>query len=70
MTKRVRIAVMMLLLILGATSLMATDEGLFVEFYTDESYTQMCGYNYLRCDGTFVRGGCRTLYSIDYPITC
>lgn len=62
MTKRIRIALLLVLLLAGTTSLLANpDYEVYVTYYTDATYTTMCGYKWALCWG-IVHNGCVTPY--------
>ena len=63
--RRIRIFGLMLLLLLGATSLMALpDREQYVEFYPDDTYETLCGYRWILCFGIY-ESGCNTPYYIE-----
>lgn len=67
MIKGLRIAVLCLLLAAGATSLFAApDHEIMHEFYTDDTYTDMCGWWYYNCYGQWQKVGCVTSYVISW----
>jgi hypothetical protein len=67
MASRIRILGLLLLLLVGATSLMAQpDHETWIYYYTDATYTTQCGYLHYDCFGWGWTGsGCRTEWSID-----
>lgn len=65
MARRIRLLVLVMMLIAGATTLMAVpDHAFYVTYYTDDTLTVECGYWYYTCFGSPVRSGCRTAYYI------
>ena len=66
MTRRIRIFMLLGLLVLGATSLVAApDHEIWWEYYTDATYTELCGEKWNIC-GSIGGYGCRTSYVIVY----
>lgn len=64
MANRIRIIGLLLLLLVGATSLMAMpDHEVYITYYTDATYTEECGYKWVLCYGIF-RDGCVTAYYV------
>ena len=62
MTRRIRVLMLLALLVLGATSLVAApDHEIYIEYYTDGTYTDLCGERYILCTGIY-QWGCRTAY--------
>jgi hypothetical protein len=67
MSSRVRLFVLVLMLTLGATSLFALpDNEIQIDYYTDATLGEWCGYRYYVCGPNWVAGGCRTSYSTYY----
>ena len=61
---RIRVLVLVLLLALGATSMFGNpDQEVYVDYFTDNTYTVQCGHFYITCTGN-VRQGCITEYEI------
>lgn len=71
MANRIRAVGLLVLLVLGATSLIAQPEyETFIYFYTDATYTTRCGYHYLGCQGSWY-SGCQTEWEItEYGAAC
>jgi hypothetical protein len=67
MTKRLRIIGLLLLVLVGGTSLFAMpDHEVYTEFYPDATYDVPCGYRWVTCSG-IIRSGCQnTGYSVTY----
>jgi hypothetical protein len=67
MAKRIRLIGLLLLLVLGASSLLAMpDHEVYTEFYPDGTYGEPCGYRWVTCHG-IIREGCQnTGYSVTY----
>jgi len=66
MTRRIRIWMLLGLLVLGATSLVAIPpHEIWWEYYTDNTYTELCGEKWNIC-GHVGGYGCRTAYYIIY----
>ncbi|HEX8411783.1 MAG TPA: hypothetical protein VF883_23245 [Thermoanaerobaculia bacterium] len=64
MTRRIRIIGLLVLLLVGTTSLVALpDHEIFYTYYTDATYTVECGYRYVTCSGVY-SSGCRTTYVV------
>jgi hypothetical protein len=58
MSQRIRVALLMLLLVVGATSAMALPEyEMFITYYTDGTFQTECGYRHIFCDGSFIHSG-------------
>jgi hypothetical protein len=67
MAKRMRIVVLVLVVLAGVTSLVAApDHEILIEYYTDGTYTEQCGFKYYNCTGQWQREGCVTAYYIGY----
>ena len=63
MQKRIRLAVLLLMLVIGVTSLFAApDHEIYITYYTDATYTDECGYYAYTCFGPPQRSGCQTAY--------
>lgn len=67
MAKHFRIVGLVVMLLVGGTSLFAMpDHEVYTEFYTDGTYTVQCGYRYVTCHG-IIRSGCQnTGYEVTY----
>jgi hypothetical protein len=67
MAKRIRLIGLVVLLVVGASSLMAMpDHEVYTEFYPDATYDVPCGYRWVTCGG-IIRSGCQnTGYSVTY----
>jgi hypothetical protein len=66
MVKRIRIMALLVMLLVGVTTLTALpDHEVYTEFYTDATYSDMCGYRWVTCGG-IIRSGCQTVYSVTY----
>lgn len=67
MAKRIRLIGLLVLLVVGASSLMAMpDHEVYTEFYTDGTYSVQCGYRWVTCSG-IIRSGCQnTGFSVTY----
>ncbi|MEO8380486.1 MAG: hypothetical protein ABI779_12545 [Acidobacteriota bacterium] len=67
MAKKIRLMGLVVLLLVGATSLVAMpDHEVYTEFYTDGTYAVECGYRWVTCHG-IIREGCQnTGYSVTY----
>jgi hypothetical protein len=65
MTRRIRVFLLLALLILGATSLVAFPQDVRYEYYTDATYSILCGER-IRCDGFIWTWGCVTRYYVWY----
>ena len=66
MARRIRILGLFVLLLVGTTSLMALpDHEIEIDYYTDATLTEWCGYKYILCYSTG-QGGCRTSYFTVY----
>ena len=60
MARRIRFAVLLVLLVVGTTSLIGAPEyEVSVYYYTDATYTVQCGYYHITCTG-LERSGCIT----------
>jgi hypothetical protein len=67
MAKRIRLFVLALMLTLGATSLFALpDHEIEIDYYTDNTYSEWCGYRYYYCGPNWLIGGCHTSYATFY----
>lgn len=66
MTRRIRILLLLVLLVVGVSSLVAAPaQETWWEYYTDSTYTELCGEKWNLCG--YVGGyGCRTSYVIVY----
>lgn len=63
MVRKIRFGILVVLLLLGATSLIANpDYEIYYDYYTDATLTTHCGYWYITCTG-MIRGGCQTEYA-------
>ena len=61
--RRVRLGVVIVLLVVGATSLIGQpDNEIYYTYYTDATYTVQCGYTYITCTG-IRRSGCQTEFA-------
>ena len=67
MARRMRMLGLLVLLLVGASSLLAMpDHEVYTEFYTDGTYSVQCGYRWVTCYG-IIREGCQnTGYSVTY----
>lgn len=67
MARHIRIAGLLLLLLVGGSSLLAMpDHEVYTEFYTDGTYTVQCGYRWVTCSG-IIRSGCQnTGFEVTY----
>ena len=66
MTRRIRISLLLVLLVVGGTSLFAApDHEIWWEYYTDSSKTVLCGEKWNIC-GAIGGYGCRTPYYVIY----
>jgi hypothetical protein len=72
MTRRLRITLMLALLVIGAFGLLAGPPQIIeYTYYTDGTYSVVCGYRTIACGGTNYSSGCRTQwYTIDYGGDC
>jgi hypothetical protein len=67
MAKNIRVLSLLVLLLLGATSLISGPRySSSFEYYTDATYTEMCGWKYVACSYIH-REGCVTEFVIVYP---
>ena len=70
MNRRIRPCVLAVLLVGGGASLAAQQppgpHAIITEFYTDGTYTELCGQRFYHCNGQTSRWGCLTAYSIRY----
>ena len=66
MTRRIRVLVLLALLAIGGASLFAMpDHEVFFEYYTDNTYSELCGEKWVLCYVIYGYG-CRTPYVIVY----
>ena len=66
MTRRIRVLVLLALLAMGGASLFALpDHEVYIEYYTDATYTVLCGERWVTCSGIY-SSGCRTAYYVAY----
>jgi hypothetical protein len=64
MANRIRVIGLLLLLLVGVTSLMAMpDHEVYTTFYTDGTYATECGWRFVSCHGIY-RDGCVTAYYV------
>lgn len=67
MAKKIRLFTLVAFLLLGTTSLMSGPSySTFFEYYTDDTYSEMCGWKYVGCTG-IDREGCVTDFVLVYP---
>lgn len=67
MTTRTRMIALLVLLLMGTTSLMALpDHWIEIYYYTDSTYSTECGYLFYTCGSRWYGEGCRTQYHVDY----
>ena len=63
MAKRVRLFVLFVMLMVGATSVFALpDHEIEIDYYTDATLTEWCGYRYYLCGASWAVGGCQTTH--------
>ena len=66
MTRRIRVFLLLALLLVGGGSLLAMpDHEVFFEYYTDATYSELCGERWVLCYGIYSLG-CRTSYVVIY----
>ena len=64
MARRIRVLLLLGLLLVGGTSLIAApDHEVYWEYYTDNTYSVLCGERWVLCTGIY-SWGCRTSYYI------
>jgi hypothetical protein len=68
MARKIRLFLLVAFLLVGTTSMLSGPryETEF-EYYTDATYTEVCGWKYVMCDGIY-REGCQTEWYVTYPL--
>jgi hypothetical protein len=71
MTRKIRIWVLLALLVVGATSLFALPPNEVTwEYYSDSSFSTLCGEKILFCSGYVWKWGCQTSYYYTWSYPC
>lgn len=71
MTRRIRVFMLLALLLVGGVSLLALPPNeVNWEYYTDSSFSTLCGERILFCGGYTWSWGCRTSYYYTWSYPC